>query len=272
MSSIDTNLVAKRYKNIARAFVCEKCHKVSLNPLQCANKICGKITCKECVVNSNEACISCYGVLSPIIKNMELILGLIKFKCSKACTALFEGKEYIQHINSCRPKPKEQVITKPVVPDLEDYYLLMNKQKRSEDEDEFEDESYSDSSIADEKTFVSSLKTADLMNDKVLKKLKASDLECLDKTQLKVIVESRGLPVSGNKEELIARIITYKSLAKTKIKKFTDKKLEKMIINNTIKDLKNEELEDILMARDLKKGGNKDEKTQTLLKYLLSKK
>ncbi len=128
LTKIDPSIVVSRFTLIAKAFKCQKCFNIPLNPVQCTTDICGRMTCFECLTSNDEDCNLCKNILEkkPATGNVTKILGLIEVTCSYGCNSVFELKDYKTHSNVCQgsgcyivtqhqPNPVPQVINKNYV-------------------------------------------------------------------------------------------------------------------------------------------------------------
>jgi hypothetical protein len=274
---IDPKLAGKGFKNISRVFVCQKCFMIPVFPYQCINENCEKFTCSECIVG-NQKCNSCHGNMSRVLKKVKKVLNLIKFKCpnsSKGCTSIECLKRLKQHVLQC-----ETTIDGNKNRNINDneylkYEKLLNqKTQRKEKFPNMNDtpEIYNPPNLQNNN--ISSLNSIFPKPKKAkvtLKKMgvdetmKMTIYQNNTKEELRCLLENYGLPISGNKEELLDRLLNNRT------KNFTDEQLKRMVQRNTLEILLNDELEQILKKRYLKKGGNKDEKIKNLMRYLASK-
>lgn len=99
------------------------------------------------------------------------------------------------------------------------------------------------------------------------KEMKRSDLEKLNTMELKEIVRNTGMPHSGlTKDELIETTLKNRRLRN---KGFSDKKIKKMFCNNTIMELTNDQLKNLLGERGIPTSApNKDVLLSRLSKHV----
>lgn len=289
ITKIDSKLAARSFETVAKAFMCGECKKIPLKPLQCKGVECHQIYCEECV---KDKCLECgdknlYG--SYLTGNLKEILQLINFKCpnsDKGCpNKIISFKIFKDHVEStCRfsvlnltkDKLKEELkflesqkrkakVSEPIFDSIYKTEKQKNEfsQKRSRPYDLKQDGLDSDDSDG----FFD-------LSDKKLKKILTDDenlrgfyFEDLENKFLSWILKSRKLPYSGNKDTLIDRIQDY--LRSTEAASYTDNILRKKIADDSIQEVTNDVLSEILRKRNLKTSGNKKELIKNLTNYFL---
>ena len=257
ITNIEPKLADKFNEPIARVFACSKCNKIPLSPVQCKNPTCGKIFCgEECTKSS---CTLCYerDSIKDLEGNLKEIMQLIYFKCPNillGCSKIMFYKDFKIHVEKeCRYSQKK-VLPEKINPNE----FLSEKRVRyienGDDEEYVKPYTKSKIKIIDENSY---------MHDHVISSANFNDL---DVSYLKMILEHRKLSIAGSKKELINRIEKYFNSTEY----FTNSKLRMMLLDGSIEDLSKTNLFCLLIARDLKTGGNKQQQILTLKSYFIS--
>jgi hypothetical protein len=238
ITSIDINLTDKFNEPVARAFACNVCKQIPINAVNCKNKSCAKIFCEECVKSRCPKCLE-KDTISELGGNLKEILQLIKFKCpyyEDGCAVSMGHKKFFDHVKDvCKFK------------------------KRPREESEEDEEIYP--STKNKKI----LDPNDFRSNRDMQ-ISTFNFSKLDIEELKMILFIRNLPTNGSKKDLILRVDCYFN---QNTSFFTDDKIRKMFINDSIEDLSKTDLFHLLFARGLKTSGNKSENILNLKKYII---
>jgi hypothetical protein len=280
LKKIDPKLAARSFANIARLFTCKKCFMVSFNTYICPDSKCEAIICEDCKLE--DRC-KCNEKIEKLKGDVKEIFDLINFKClnqSKGCTSIIRMKNFNSHLIECNKKfiqqnyiynPAPIIRNGPNINNQPNYGMTQNNPTVVfENHTKNYSGDYKLESILNQKTYRTNYSDDDSDEsssspiDKSIKKLSSHQLESLDKETLKNLLQSKGLPYYGNKSDMVERLMTH---LKPKNKRVTDKKLLKLFKKGELELLLNDELEEILEIRGLKKGGNKDEKIRNLKEF-----
>lgn len=237
--SISLDLADKFNETIAKAFLCIKCKEIPINAVNCKNKSYAKIFCQECVKST---CPKCHekDSVSELGGNLKEILQLIKFKCffsDNGCSVSVSHKKFLDHvIDNCKFKKRQR-------------------------DDSFDDDDRFGSNI---KHFVNPYEWEARRDSQI----SVMDFNGLNLEELKMILEYRKLPTQGSRKDLIYKLQCYFNETTSY---FTDEKISKMLLNNSIENLSKSDLFYLLVARDLKTSGNKQDNINNLKEYILSR-